>query len=433
MGLIRDFLTFRKIKIAPFVALRGDYQASGELYESDIVGAIANAIATQVGKLNPQIVRKTEDDGLQIRNDHLSRLLSLRWTTELDTFSALYKLASDLVYNSNAYAVIFYNDDFTRVKSIVPVTAKDVRIWEDESSGILLFRFRWDYDGKIYTLPYQSVIHLRARFNKKRFMGTAPDSQIKNSLELLDYTGEALRSAVRNSANLKGYLKYNNFVDEDKLKEKVKEFQNSYMSISNTGGIAGLDNTMEFKEITQSTPNVPVLQSQFLRDNVYRYYGVNEKILTSTFTEAEWNSFYENVIEPISIQLSLEFTFKLLTERERGFGNRIIFTANRLQYATLQTRMTIGGGLFDRGIITINEFRELLYYEPIEGGDVRMISLNYVKADDQSLYQVGKDESDQDPDAAAAADGKAPKMFGAYYEKVKKKGGSGQSEAEEII
>ena len=127
--------------------------------------------------------------------------------------------------------------------------------------------------------------------------------------------------------------------------------------------------------------------------------------MTSTFTEAEFTSFYESVIEPIAVQLSLEFTFKLLTERERGFGNKIIFTANRLQYATLNTRMTIGGGLFDRGIITINEFRELMYYEPIEEGDVRMVSLNYVKADDQSIYQIGSGatEGQQEGDAGQQA------------------------------
>lgn len=427
MGLIRDFLNFRKIKFAPFMAARSDYQANGDLYESDIVGAIANAISKQVGKLQPQIIRTAQGSGMTIRNDYLSRLLSLRWAPELDTYSALYKMASDLVYNSNAYAVIFYTDDFTRVKSIVPVSISGVRIWEDES-GAILIRFRWDYDGKIYTLPYQSVIHIRARYDKKRFMGSAPDSQVKSTLELLDYTGEALKNAVRNSTNLKGYLKYNNFADDEELKAKVKEFQESYMNTSNTGGIAGLDQSMEFKEINQTTPNVPVLQSQFLRDNVYRYYGVNEKILTSTFTESEWNSFYENVIEPISIQLSLEFTYKLLSERERGFGNKVIFTANRLQYATLQTRMTIGGGLFDRGIITINEFRELLYYEPIEDGDVRMISLNYVKADDQSLYQVGKEGEDKDPDAAAGQE-PAAAVRAAYIKTTKK----GSGEDAEII
>lgn len=430
MGLIRDLMNVRRAKFAPHITIRGDYQANGNLAESDIVGAIANAIASNVGKLQPQIVRRTAA-GLSVRDDYLSRILSLRWSPELDTYSALYKMASDLVYHSNAYAVIFYTPDFTRVSSIVPIAASNVRIWEDES-GALLFRFRWDYDGKEYTLPYQSVIHIKSRFDKKRFMGTAPDGQLKNTLELIDVTGEALRAAVRNSSNLRGYLQYNNFIDEDVLEKKVKEFQKAYMSASNNGGIAGLDNSMSFQELRQTTQNVPVLQSQYLRDNVYRYYGVNEKILTSTFTEAEWNSFYENVIEPISIQLSLEFTFKLLSERERGFGNKVIFTANRLQYATLQTRMTIGGGLYDRGIITINEFRELMYYEPIEGGDVRMISLNYVKADDQSLYQVGKDDGGgQEPEPEGIPENEV-RRAAVYFLKTEKKGGVNNAETENI-
>ena len=434
MGLIRDLINLRRAKYSPFFALRGDYQANGNLADSDIVGAIANAIASNVGKLQPQIVRRT-DDGLSVRNDYLSRILSLRWSPELDTYSALYRMASDLVYHSNAYAVIFYTPDFLRVQSIAPVTASNVQIWEDEN-GVLLFRFRWDYDGKFYTLPYQNVIHIRSRFDRKRFMGTAPDGQLKNTLELIDTTGEVLRAAVRNSANLKGYLKYNNFIDDDELKQKVKDFQDAYMSASNDGGIAGLDNSMEFHEISQKTPNIPVLQSQYFRDNVYRYYGVNEKILTSTFTEAEWNSFYENVIEPISIQLSLEFTFKLLSERERGFGNKVIFTANRLQYATLQTRMTIGGGLFDRGIITINEFRELMYYEPIEGGDVRMISLNYVKTGDQSLYQVGKDDGGENGDGGQQEPEQIPenriRQSAVYFLKTERKGGGQNAEKENI-
>lgn len=430
MGLIRDLLSLRRAKFAPFFALSGDYQANGNLAESDIVGAIANAIASNVGKLSPQIIRRT-DDGLTVRNDYLSRILSLRWSPELDAYSALYRMASDLVYHSNAYAVIFYTPDFMRVQSIVPITASSVRIWEDES-GVLLFRFRWDYDGKFYTLPYQNVIHIKSRFDKKRFMGTAPDDQLKNTLELIDTTGEALRSVVRNSSNLKGYLKYTNFIDEEELKKKVKEFQNAYMSVSNSGGIAGLDNSMEFHEIKQTAPNIPVIQSQYLRENVYRYYGVNEKILTSTFTEAEWNSFYENVIEPISIQLSLEFTFKLLSERERGFGNKVIFTANRLQYATLQTRMTIGGALYDRGIITINELRELMYYEPIEGGDVRMISLNYVNTDDQSLYQVGKDDDSSGEQTAPGIPENQFRQSAVYFMKTEKKGGVQNAESENV-
>ena len=407
MGLIRDLLNLRRYKYAPIFAFRGEYQGSSDLYTSDVVGSIAHAIGQNLGKLTPQVIRK-DARGLTVKDDYLAKLLSLRWSQEITPFDGLYKMASDLVYKSNAFAVVFYNADFTRVQSIVPVTTTSFRIWEE--NDVIYFRFVWDYDGKEYTLPYQSVIHLKARYDKKRFIGTSPDAQLKTTLELLDTTGESLRNTVNNSANLKGYLKYNNFADEEELRQKVRDFQEAYMSAANDGGIAGLDNSMEFHEITQHANAIPVTQSAFLRENVYRYYNINEKILNATYNESEWNAFYESVIEPIALQLSLEFTFKLLSERERGFGNKIIFTANRLQYATLQTRINVGSQLFDRGIITINEYRELMYYEPIDDGDVRMVSLNYVKADEQSIYQIGSDAggSEEDaggdnPDAAAGA------------------------------
>ena len=402
MGLIKDLLNLRRFKYAPIFAFRGEYQGSSDLYESDVIGSIAHCIGSNLGKLTPQVIRR-DAAGLTIKDDYLAKLLSLRWSQEITPFDGLYKMASDLVYRSNAFAIVFYNADFTRVQSIVPVTVKSFRIWEEDNN--IFFRFVWDYDGKEYTLPYNAVIHLKARYDRKRFIGTSPESQLKTTLELLDTTGESLRNAVNNSANLKGYLKYNNFADDEELKQKVREFQEAYMNAANDGGIAGLDNSMEFHEITQHTNAIPVTQSAFLRENIYRYYNVNEKILNSTYNESEWNAFYEAVIEPIALQLSLEFTYKLLSERERGFGNKIIFTANRLQYATLQTRVNLGSQLFDRGIITINEYRELMYYEPIEDGDVRMVSLNYVKADEQSIYQIGEDAaagSGDNPDDAAA-------------------------------
>ena len=422
MGLIKDLLNLRRYKYAPIFAFRGEYQGSSDLYESDVIGSIANCIASNLGKLTPQVIRR-DAAGLTIKDDYLAKLLSLRWSPEITPFDGLYKMASDLVYKSNAFAVIFYNADFTRVQSIVPVTVKSFRIWEEENN--IFFRFVWDYNGEEYTLPYQSVIHLKARYDRKRFIGTSPESQLKTTLELLDTTGESLRNAVNNSANLKGYLKYNNFADDDELKQKVREFQEAYMSAANDGGIAGLDNSMEFHEITQHTNAIPVTQSAFLRENLYRYYNVNEKILNSTYNESEWNAFYEAVIEPIALQLSLEFTYKLLSERERGFGNKIIFTANRLQYATLQTRVNLGSQLFDRGIITINEYRELMYYEPIEDGDVRMVSLNYVKADEQSIYQIGEDAAAGSGEDPAAGDAQNKLQPIALYIPTRKNAGKG--------
>ncbi|MGN1097752.1 MAG: phage portal protein, partial [Clostridia bacterium] len=350
--------------------------------------------------LTPQVIRK-DAKGTTIKNSPLSRLLSVRPCPEASTYDFLYRMASDLVYSSNAFAICLFNEDYTEITAIQPVTVRGYKIFDCD--GVTFFRFTWDYDGESYTVPYRFVIHLKGRYNRKRFVGTSPDAELKSSIDLLQTTYDGIRSAVKNSASLRGYLKYNDFVNEDDLKRKVKEFQEAYMSANNNGGIAGLDSSMEFKEISQRSTPIPVAQVSFFRDNIYRYYGVNEKILTSEYNEAEWNSFYENVIEPIATQLSLEFTFKLFSERERSFGNKVVFTTDRLQYATLTTRNAIAKDLFDRGICTINEYREIMYLPQIDGGDVRMVSLNYVKADEQSEYQIGKKPEEKPPDEPSAA------------------------------
>lgn len=405
MKLLSNMAAFLSgLKRRLFLSGRSESVYFGGLRENEIVGAIANAVASNVAKLTPQVIRKTAA-GTTIKNDKLSRLLEIRPNAENSTYDFLYKMASDLIYTSNAFAVVFFNDDCSEITSIQPITVTSHRIFEVD--GVLYFKFIWEYDKKSYTVPYQFVIHIKGRYNRKRFLGTPPDAELQNSTELLNVTYSGIKNVIRNSASLRGYLKYNNFISEKELRQKVSEFQSAYMSSDNEGGIAGLDNTIDFHEITQKPPAIPITQVNFFRENIYRYYGVNEKILNSTYTEAEWNSFYEGVIEPIAIQLSLEFTYKLFTEGERSFGNKIVFTTNRLQYATLQTRNAVAKDLFDRGIITINEYREFMYLPQTEDGDVRMISLNYVKVDEQTEYQIGKANGDKppdgkDPDAAAA-------------------------------
>lgn len=99
------------------------------------------------------------------------------------------------------------------------------------------FRFRWDYDGETYTVPYQNVIHIKARYNKKRFLGTSPDIELKRSLDLVETSGEIVKNIVNRSNSLTGYLKYNNLADDKELKQIAKDFQDAYMGAENAGAL----------------------------------------------------------------------------------------------------------------------------------------------------------------------------------------------------
>jgi phage portal protein BeeE len=115
----------------------------------------------------------------------------------------------------------------------------------------------------------------------------------------------------------------------------------------------------------------------------------------SDYTEAQWQAFYESVVEPRLIQMGQAFTNVCFTQRERDSGNRIIFNSSVLLNTAMQTKVNILNAAKEIGLFTKNELREMFGYAPVEGGDEAQVSLNYVKATDQSLYQTGE-KGDED-------------------------------------
>ena len=130
----------------------------------------------------------------------------------------------------------------------------------------------------------------------------------------------------------------------------------------------------------------------FVRAEIYRYFGLNDDIIKSKFDATAWASFWENVLEPLAVQFSQEFTNKIFTDKEKALGNEIIFTEDKLQYASLQDKIKLVQALQPAGFISVNEGRELFGWCPVADGDTRMVSLNNVKAEDMSQYQLGKNQ-----------------------------------------
>ena len=128
------------------------------------------------------------------------------------------------------------------------------------------------------------------------------------------------------------------------------------------------------------------------KERIYSYFGVSEGIIQSKFSEDEWNAYYENTIEPFAIQLSEEFTEKLFTQHEREFGNEIIFEANRLQYASTNTKIAVGRFLTDIGGATLDQILEIFNMAPLGGeeGKRRVQTLNMVNAAKADQYQLGE-------------------------------------------
>ena len=65
-----------------------------------------------------------------------------------------------------------------------------------------------------------------------------------------------------------------------------------------------------------------------------------------------------------------------------------MLTANRLQYMTTNEKLNVSSQMLDRGIMTINDVREIWNLPPLENGDVRIIRGEYYEASQKLLSDV---------------------------------------------
>ena len=140
------------------------------------------------------------------------------------------------------------------------------------------------------------------------------------------------------------------------------------METTNSIGVAATDAKADVVRV-ESKDYVPnAAQMDRTTKRIYSFFNTNEKIIQSSYNEDDWNAYYEAEIEPVVIDLSMEYTRKLFSRRERGFGNKITFEASNLATASMSTKLGLQA-MVDRGALTPNEWRAVLNLAPVEGGN----------------------------------------------------------------
>ena len=129
---------------------------------------------------------------------------------------------------------------------------------------------------------------------------------------------------------------------------------------------------------------------------IYSYFGFSKTFARGNFTEDQFQAVYESALEPFINDLAQEMTYKLLTRKEIGFGNRVEIMSDPLQTASRNTRIKLASTLQSCATYRPNDIRRLLYQEPIEGGDKAVQNLTFVNKDkaDQA-DNAGTDDSEQ--------------------------------------
>ena len=303
----------------------------------------------------------------------------------MTSYDLLYKMTTQYFLFNNAFALLDWQGG--KLSGIYPINFTHAEIQMDDR-GELFTEFTLK-NGRKAQFRYQDLIHLRRHFNGNEFLGD-DNRALDVALELAHAQNEGILSSIKNGGNLRGILKLAQVSRSVDAKEIQENFIKDYLNLSNNGGVAIMDSRADYIPLNQAPQQLDSGQTAATKDKIYSYLGISEKIVNSLYSEDEFSAFYESVIEPLATLMSLEFTRKIFTDREQGFGNQIVFESGRLQFTSNSTKVSLIKELLPLQLLTINEAREVLNMAPVDGGDVRLQTLNVVDADKANTYQLGK-------------------------------------------
>ena len=341
----------------------------GNLYDADVVRACIRPKAKAVGKLVAKHIRETVDAegrrSIAVNPAPGIRRLLEEPNPYMTGQVMQEKLATQLCLNNNAFALIVRDDMGlpTGIYPILPQTAEALYA----SDGTLVMRMQLP-NSKVFNFAYTDIIHLRQDYNEDDIFGTPIGNVLTPLLDVITTTDQGIVSAIKNSSVVRWLLKFSNPLRPDSLKQQAKEFADNYLKTSAGTGVAAVDSKADAVQIDPKDYVPNAAQMDRTTQRIYALFNTNAQIVDSSRSEDEWNAYFDAEIEPVLRQLGGEYTRKLFTLRERGFGNRIVFEASSWDGASLSTKLDLMQ-MVDRGALTPNEWRLAFNLAPVPGGD----------------------------------------------------------------
>lgn len=242
---------------------------------------------------------------------------------------------------------------------------------------------RHDVEGrfKYYNKALDQEIYQAKTFNPKErghIHGESPLQAVYYELE------QYLKSSVHNlslllrGATVTGFLKTDqdlSFLTDDQ-KERLREQWNNCFSGSENAGRTGIfDKGISYQAIGQTNVDMNFRDlKNDVKDNIYIRLGIPLALVSSeTMTMNNLSTakviFYDNAVIPLLKRLFQELTLFLMYRYPDSEHKMITFDKGDI--LALESRRNEQLAVLQKtGVLTINELRALIDYEPLDGGDV---------------------------------------------------------------
>ena len=310
----------------------------------------------------------------------------------LSKFTLMKLLIQSVILRGNGFAYIERSEDGT-VTGLRYLEPQDVIINYDKYKNKLYYSTTlFSSQKKIHIEPI-NMIHL-VKNTYDGVTGISVLSFAARTLHTSNATEESAKSFFDNGMNLAGALTVQGQLSEKQKADIRASWRQAY---SNGGqGLAVLQGNMSYQPVQINAKDAQMIESrQFNVQDIARFFGISPVLLgdlsNSSYNtiEAVQNEFLLHTLQPYITMVENEFNRKLLKPSEKKLN--IILETNEILRVDKQAQSNYYATMLSNGIMSINEIRRELGFNPIEDGDKHVIP--WTKIEDN---QIGGNENNEE-------------------------------------
>lgn len=359
------------------------------------VYACVRVLTESVASLPLIVYRRREDGGKERAIDHpLYRLLHdlpNGWQTSMEWREML---TGHIALRGSAYCEIVTarNGDIDALIPLHPDRVKPLRL----KNGRLAFEVQTNTSApRVLT---QNEVFRVIGLSGDGVTGLSPVSMASRALGLAISTENFGTSLFKNGARPGGVLRHPGKLNEEAAKRLKSSWDSSYGGM-NSGKTAVLEEGMEWTQISMSNEDAQYLQSRkFQVSEIARIFRIPPHMIgdldRATFSNIEQQSidFVVNTLRPWLVRWEQCINRDLLTETDRQNGIFAEFLVDGLLRGDMAARYQSYAQGRQNGWLSANDIRRIENMNPVDGGDIYLVPLNMVPAD-----QAGQDFVSSDP------------------------------------
>lgn len=355
----------------------------GSIYESELVRSAIESKARHISKLKIEL-QGSAQSSLKAKMKHAPN--------EWQTYPQFLARCSTILDCTNNLFIVPVQNKYFETIGFFPVLPENVKLVEYDKQLWLKYRFR---NNQVGAVEFDRCAFLCKHQYKSDFFGDN-NHALDRTMDMISIQDQAVKEAVKTSATYRFMAQVSNFTSPEDLKEERERFTRENLSGENSGMLLFPNTYTNIKQVESTPYTLDPKNTELVKTNIFNYFGTNENIMQGKANSEELDAFFNSAVEPFAIALSEALSRAIYTDIERSYGNHVYVNANRLQYMSQTAKVEVARDLGDRGILTINEIRELFNYAPLPNGDVAYIRGEYKPLEENEVIEYGNDNINEE-------------------------------------